>query len=59
MASKPKYILCNKDIQGLAMTRSLGDNASKSVGVIHNPEIIQLTIDKRDKFILLASDGVW
>lgn len=41
------------------MTRSLGDNVSKSVGVIHNPEIIQLTIDKRDKFILLASDGVW
>ena len=47
------------DIQGLAMSRSLGDNVSKPYGVTHRPEIIKIGADKRDKFILLASDGVW
>lgn len=47
------------DIQGLAMTRSFGDNVSKSVGVTHKPEMIKVKIDQKDKFILVASDGVW
>ncbi len=25
------------DVQGLAMSRSIGDNISKSIGVIHHP----------------------
>ena len=33
------------DMQGLAMTRSFGDNISKSVGVTHKPEIIRVKID--------------
>lgn len=32
-------------MQGLAMTRSFGDNISKSVGVTHKPEIIRVKID--------------
>jgi serine/threonine protein phosphatase PrpC len=47
------------DIQGLAMTRSFGDNISKVVGVTHKPEMIKVKIDEKDKFILVASDGVW
>jgi serine/threonine protein phosphatase PrpC len=47
------------DMQGLAMSRSFGDNVSKPIGVTHVPEVIQLKIDKRDRFILIASDGVW
>jgi serine/threonine protein phosphatase PrpC len=46
-------------MQGLAMSRSFGDNVSKSVGVSCEPEIIRMKLDKRDKFVLLASDGVW
>ena len=46
-------------MQGLAMSRSFGDNVSKSVGVNCEPEIIRMKLDKRDKFVLLASDGVW
>jgi serine/threonine protein phosphatase PrpC len=46
-------------MQGLAMSRSFGDNISKPVGVTHIPEIINLKIDKRDRFVLIASDGVW
>ncbi len=46
-------------MQGLAMSRSFGDNVSKAVGVTHVPEIIRLNLDKRDRFVLVASDGIW
>ena len=51
--------MLNIDLQGLALSRSFGDNISKSIGVSSEPEIIKMKLDKRDKFILLASDGVW
>lgn len=41
------------------MSRSFGDNISKPIGVTSEPEIIKMKLDKRDKFILVASDGVW
>lgn len=59
MATQPKYLPPHLDLQGLAMSRSFGDNVSKAVGVSCEPEIIRMKLDKRDKFILLASDGVW
>lgn len=46
-------------MQGLAMSRSFGDNISKPIGVTHIPQIINIKIDKKDRFILIASDGVW
>ncbi|EGR31134.1 protein phosphatase 2c, putative, partial [Ichthyophthirius multifiliis] len=44
---------------GLAMSRSLGDKAGREVGVISVPEILQFDIGEDDKFIVIASDGVW
>ena len=41
------------------MSISFGDNVSKQVGVTAEPEVVRMKLDKRDKFILLASDGVW
>lgn len=41
------------------MSRSFGDNVSKTVGVSSEPEIIKMKLDKRDRFLLIASDGVW
>ena len=41
------------------MSRSFGDNVSKAVGVSSEAEVVRMKLDKRDKFILLASDGVW
>ena len=41
------------------MSRSFGDNVSKTVGVTCDPEVIKMKLDKRDRFLLLASDGVW
>ncbi len=44
---------------GLAMARSIGDHAVKAIGVIAEPEITEYDILPEDKFIILASDGVW
>ncbi len=49
------------------MTRSFGDEVASRVGVICEPgkftvnnlEILELDLGKDDKFIVLASDGVW
>lgn len=45
---------------GLAMSRSIGDHAIASVGVIAEPVVTEYEIDaKEDAFLILASDGVW
>ncbi len=44
---------------GLAMARSIGDLAVKPIGVIAEPEITEYDIASEDRFIILASDGVW
>ncbi|KAG5182113.1 phosphatase 2C-like domain-containing protein [Tribonema minus] len=44
---------------GLAMARSLGDLAVKTVGVIAEPEVLEHTIQPTDRFMVMASDGVW
>ena len=41
------------------MTRSFGDRVAATVGVISEPEIKEWDYDKDDKFMLVASDGVW
>ena len=44
---------------GLAMTRSMGDGVAHSVGVTAEPETMQFTLGLNDKFLVIASDGVW
>ena len=51
--------LKNSEIPGLAMSRSLGDNLAHMVGVIAEPEIKTFEYDGNEKFILLASNGIW
>mmetsp|Transcript_5720 Transcript_5720/g.9811 ORF Transcript_5720/g.9811 Transcript_5720/m.9811 type:complete len:361 (-) Transcript_5720:55-1137(-) len=51
--------LKNEDIPGLAMTRSFGDEVASKVGVTAEPEILELDMCPDDRFIVLASDGVW
>lgn len=41
------------------MSRSFGDHAAAEVGVIPEPEILELNLCEDDKFIVIASDGVW
>ena len=49
----------NEMYPGLAMSRSIGDFIASSVGVIPNPEIIEYTINKSSKYMIIASDGIW
>jgi serine/threonine protein phosphatase PrpC len=47
------------DVPGLAMTRSIGDSVSHSVGVISQPDIQRFELTSDDLFVVWASDGVW
>lgn len=44
---------------GLAMSRSLGDTYAKEIGVIAEPDVFEYCLNQSDKFIIIASDGVW
>ena len=56
----PKRVwLKEEDVPGLAMSRSFGDRVAHSVGVISEPEITEYSFLHEDKFIILASDGIW
>eukprot|EP00617_Octactis_speculum_P017839 CAMPEP_0185752492 /NCGR_PEP_ID=MMETSP1174-20130828/11285_1 /TAXON_ID=35687 /ORGANISM="Dictyocha speculum, Strain CCMP1381" /LENGTH=442 /DNA_ID=CAMNT_0028429967 /DNA_START=260 /DNA_END=1588 /DNA_ORIENTATION=- len=44
---------------GLAMSRSLGDAIVHTFGVSEEPEVTQRTLDKTERFIIVATDGIW
>lgn len=41
------------------MTRSFGDLIAASVGVIPKPEVWDRELISEDRFMILASDGIW
>ena len=47
------------EVPGLAMTRSFGDRVAAIAGTICIPEIKEYNFNEGDKFLILASDGVW
>jgi serine/threonine protein phosphatase PrpC len=51
--------LKTENIPGLAMSRSFGDKVAASIGVSSEPEIVHKQLEKEDKFIIVASDGIW
>ncbi|XP_042418903.1 probable protein phosphatase 2C 66 [Zingiber officinale] len=51
--------LPNKNSPGLAMSRAFGDFCLKDYGLISVPDILYHRLSDKDKFIILASDGVW
>ena len=51
--------LREQQIPGLAMSRSIGDLVAASVGVIAEPEFFELQLNESDKFLVIATDGVW
>mmetsp|Transcript_14594 Transcript_14594/g.29370 ORF Transcript_14594/g.29370 Transcript_14594/m.29370 type:complete len:398 (+) Transcript_14594:278-1471(+) len=55
----PRVWLKHQDAPGLAMARSMGDAVAATVGVIAEPEIQIHELEPEDKFMVLASDGVW
>ena len=51
--------LLDQDAPGLAMSRSIGDYIAHSVGVATDPEVKRFELTAEDKFMIIASDGVW
>ena len=51
--------LQDQEMPGLAMSRSMGDRVAHSVGVSAEPEVKEFTLGLDDKFMVIASDGVW
>ena len=51
--------LKDEEVPGLAMSRSFGDRVAATVGVISEPEIKEFDFDEGDKFMIIASDGIW
>mmetsp|Transcript_10016 Transcript_10016/g.24758 ORF Transcript_10016/g.24758 Transcript_10016/m.24758 type:complete len:435 (+) Transcript_10016:57-1361(+) len=49
----------NRFFPGLAMARSFGDHCLDELGVVPVPEITLHTVKPRDRFFVIASDGVW
>ena len=41
------------------MSRSFGDEIAKKVGVFSEPEVKIFNYKEEDKFIVIASDGLW
>jgi CRP-like cAMP-binding protein/serine/threonine protein phosphatase PrpC len=44
---------------GCAFTRSIGDQVAETLGVFAEPEILKRDVTPTDKFMILASDGVF
>ena len=47
------------EIPGLAMARSIGDAVAKEAGVIAEAVCTKKALEPEDRFMIVASDGVW
>ena len=48
-----------RDYPGIAMSRSIGDKIAHEIGVISEPEILNMNIDDKCESLIIGSDGVW
>lgn len=56
----PKRIwVKDEKFPGMAISRTIGDEVLKTVGVIDDPDFIEKKVGKDAAFIVTASDGIW
>eukprot|EP00308_Calcidiscus_leptoporus_P000358 CAMPEP_0119357956 /NCGR_PEP_ID=MMETSP1334-20130426/6257_1 /TAXON_ID=127549 /ORGANISM="Calcidiscus leptoporus, Strain RCC1130" /LENGTH=1049 /DNA_ID=CAMNT_0007372323 /DNA_START=84 /DNA_END=3233 /DNA_ORIENTATION=+ len=55
----PRVWAPGKSFPGCAFTRSIGDSVAETIGVFAEPELLCKEVTEDDKFIVVASDGVW
>lgn len=44
---------------GLACSRAFGDKMAVEVGVTHKPDVTMHRLQPEDRYLIVASDGVW
>ena len=54
-----EFGLKEKNFLGIAISRTLGDEVGKSVGVICIPEFIEKNLTSDSAYCIVASDGIW
>lgn len=55
----PYRVWLDEEGPGYCLTRTLGDFRAKKIGLISTPEIEHIYLQPGDKFIIIASDGLW
>ncbi|CAJ1970480.1 unnamed protein product [Cylindrotheca closterium] len=55
----PRIWVKGKDFPGTAFTRSIGDAVAENIGVIAQPEIESRELTENDKFLVIATDGLF
>jgi len=55
----PRCWLPGQEYPGSAFTRSIGDRIAGTIGVFAEPEMLCKTLSADDRFILIASDGIF
>lgn len=53
------FIVMNRVGGVLAVTRAFGDFSIRNAGLISVPKIQKRILKPADKFVVIASDGVW
>ncbi|CAG9472182.1 protein phosphatase PPM5, putative [Plasmodium vivax] len=55
-----RVFLKNKFYPGLAMSRAIGDTIGHQIGIISEPDFMEININEdEDILVLICSDGVW
>ena len=57
--NEDKIYIKNSDIPGINITRSFGDKLGLGIGILDIPYLYNYIIKGNEKFILLASNGIW
>lgn len=55
----PFRIWADEDGPGLGFTRCLGNFSSKRIGMICTPQVQRINLKETDRFVVIASDGLW
>ena len=57
--TEDKIYIKNSDIPGINITRSFGDKLGRGIGILDLPYIKSYYFKGNEKFILLATNGIW
>ena len=55
----PRIWVQGKDYPGTAFTRSIGDTLAEKIGVTAEPEVITTRLTSDDKYLVIATDGIF